>query len=377
MKRLWRAWVALWDRQEPATALALVRILLATVLLCDFIKLELTGVTGPLYSHAPDGFAWGESWLAGDTAWAIVVVSLTALVLGAATRVACVTFVIGSAALSHLTPDSETGLDMLSRVVFLILAMSRSNAMWSIDAWLARRLGRAVPTGADGPVIPAWPRYLLMVQLVWVYFSGGMNKSAGAWGPQGGFTALANALSDPHAARFSPAWVGTIYPLTRIATAATMAFELGAPLFLLAYAKRWRVRWVWIGLGVGFELGIAIGLRLGSFPYGMLALFPVLFQPRRASHAAFAPGQIEHDTPAHLVLLLRIDHRILAVQCGAQRRRLVARDDHVVATPDLELPVEQVMSRTPWSGGNAPQESAYTCLSIVTVSPSTVPIVTP
>ena len=66
--------------------------------------------------------------------------------------------------------------------------------------------------------VPAWPRYLLLLQLVWVYFSGGMNKSAGAWGPFGGFTALANALSDPHAARFAPGWVGAIYPLTRIAT---------------------------------------------------------------------------------------------------------------------------------------------------------------
>jgi hypothetical protein len=115
-----------------------------------------------------------------------------------------------------------------------------------------------------------------MLQIVWMYFSAGINKSIAAWGPHGGFTALANALQDPHAARFSPGWVGTFYPVTRVATALTMAFELGAPLFLLAYAKRWRIRWVWLALFVAFELGIAIGLRLGSFPFGMLALLPVL-----------------------------------------------------------------------------------------------------
>lgn len=272
--KLWRAWVELLDREEPATALALVRILLALVLLVDFVSLKLAGLVEPLYSRPPVGFAWGDAWLTGNAAWALAVVSLVALVLGAATRVACVGFVIASAAFSHLMPDGESGLDMLSRVVFAILALSRSNARWSIDAWIAKRLGREMPAK-----IPAWPRYLLMFQLVWVYFSGGMNKSAGAWGPQGGFTALANALSDPHAARFSPGWVGTIYPWTRIATAATMAFELGAPLFLLAYFKRWRVRWVWIALGIAFELGIAFGLRLGSFPYGMLALYPVLLHP--------------------------------------------------------------------------------------------------
>ncbi len=36
---------------------------------------------------------------------------------------------------------------------------------------------------------------------------------------------------------------------------------------------------MWIGLGVSFELGIAITLRLGDFPWGMLALFPVLLLP--------------------------------------------------------------------------------------------------
>jgi hypothetical protein len=34
-----------------------------------------------------------------------------------------------------------------------------------------------------------------------------------------------------------------------------------------------------LALGVSFELGIAVGLRLGSFPYAMLALFPALLRP--------------------------------------------------------------------------------------------------
>ena len=272
--RAWRAWVALMDREEPATALALVRILLALVLLIDYLDVWRAGLIEPLYTRAPHGFAFGEAWLSATTAWALAAVSLALIALGAATRVACIGFVLASAALSHLTPDSESGLDMLARIVFVILALSRCNARWSVDAWLARRLGRPVPTQ-----IPAWPRYLLLLQLVWVYFSGGINKSAAAWGPFGGFTALANALSDPHAARFEPGWVGAIYPLTRLATAATMVFELAAPLFLIAYARRWRLRWAWIALGASFELGIALGLRLGSFPYGMLALFPLLLRP--------------------------------------------------------------------------------------------------
>ena len=289
MRRLWQAWVELLDRREAPTALALVRIGLALVLLVDQLNVWRLGLVEPLWSPAPAGFAIGHAVLPGPTLWLICVLALAAIALGAATRVACVMFVVASAQLSLLTPDGESGLDMLARVVFAVLALSRSHARWSLDARIARWLGRPPP-----PVIPAWPRYLLMLQLIWVYFSGGHNKASADWGPFGGFTALGNALGDPHAARFDPTWVGIAYPLTRIATALTMVFELGAPLYLLAYyyaataeragrVRAWfnrlRVRWIWLGLGVAFQLGIAVGLRLGSFPWGMLAIYPVLLSP--------------------------------------------------------------------------------------------------
>ncbi|MFT3698484.1 MAG: HTTM domain-containing protein [Kofleriaceae bacterium] len=272
IRRAWDTWVALWDRREPPTQLALVRILLASVFLVDYLDVARDGLVTAIWTKPPTGFAMGDAWISGPTAHLIGIVALVAIILGIATRPACVIFALASAQLSHLTPNGESGLDDLARITFVILAFSQCNARWSIDALIFKSLRKTD--------VPAWPRYLLLFQLVWVYFNGGINKSAGAWGPQGGFTALANALSDPHAARFGPGFAGALYPLTRIATALTMAFELGAPLFLLAYFKEWRARYIWIALGVGFEVGIAVGLRLGSFPYGMLALFPVLFYPR-------------------------------------------------------------------------------------------------
>jgi len=291
----WRAWVALMDRREPATALALVRIAAALVLLVDFASLGRLGLVAGLWSPPPAGYGYATAgWSAAlgldaHALWITALIALAAIASGAATRVACLVFVAISAQLSQIAPDSESGVDMVLRVVFVILALSRCNARWSIDAWIARRRGRPMPAE-----VPAWPRYLLMLQLVWIYFSGGTNKSGASWGPFGGFEALANALADPEAARFDPAWVAVAYPLTRVATALTMAFELGAPLYLLAYYfadtadrpgrlraafNRARVRWIWIALGVMFEFGIALTLRLGAFPFGMLALFPVLLRP--------------------------------------------------------------------------------------------------
>ena len=292
MKRAWHAWVALLDRREPPTALALVRIAAALVLLCDQLWVGHLGIVDALWSRYPEGFAtyytgWADQLGLGATGlWAIVVGALACVLLGVATRVACVVFVIASAQQAAIAPEAESAIDILMRIVFAILALSRCNARWSIDAWLARRLGRPMPA-----LVPAWPRYLLLAQLVWVYFSSGQNKSSAVWGPHGGFTALANAMLDPINGRLAPGVVTAIYPLTRVATALTMVFELTAPLMLLwlyyaatadrpgrvrAIANRLRVRWIWIGLGVSFQLGIAIGLRLGSFPYGMLALYPVL-----------------------------------------------------------------------------------------------------
>jgi hypothetical protein len=271
MKRLWARWVALWDRREPATALALVRISASLVLLVDYLWIAKLGMVHAMWSPAPVGYATGDAvmW------YGIVLGALACTAAGAATPLACIVFAYASSRLSWSAPDGESGSDILMRIVFPILALSRCNAKWSVDAWVMRRLGRPF---ADE--VPAWPRYLLMLQLVWVYLSGGMNKSSAAWGPHGGFTALANALLDPAAGRLPVGLIIALYPLWRVATALTMAFELGAPLYLLAYAKNWRrVRWAWIGIGVMFEVGIAIGLKLGSFPYVMLTVFPVLLRP--------------------------------------------------------------------------------------------------
>jgi len=304
MKRAWHAWVSLWDRTEPPVALAFVRMYVAVALLADLLRIAALGLVGPLYAAAPDGYAMPATDLAralverglGPTVWAVAVIAAACVALGFATRVACVVLVLAMAQLAHIAPDSDRGIHMIFRVVLAILALSQSHARWSIDAWLWARLGRPFPA-----LVPAWPRYLLLLQLLWIYFSAGIQKAGAEWGPWGGFLAVANTATDPSYARFDPAWLETFLPLTRVATAGTLLFELTAPLYLVwlycaetadrpgrtrAWVNKLRLRWIWIALGVAFHLGLALTTTLGVFPWGMLALYPVLFRPRELSRGA-------------------------------------------------------------------------------------------
>jgi hypothetical protein len=297
--RLLRAWVALWDRREPATAQALVRIGVGLVLLFDLLQVRWLGLVDATWAPPPYGIGYGAGpdvavvrWFGAsphtaELLWWVAVVAIALFTIGAATRLSGFVFVFVYAQMSYLAPDSDRGIDMALRFVILILVVSWCHARWSVDAWVRRRIGRPFPD-----LVPAWPRLLLFLQLLWIYFSGGHNKNGPEWGPAGDFAALANALSDPGFARFTAGWVPSIYELTQLATIATMCFELGAPLMLVltwlhatrdrgGAVRRWvnrlRLRWLWISTGVLFHLGIAATLRLGIFPFGMLAIYPVLF----------------------------------------------------------------------------------------------------
>jgi uncharacterized membrane protein YphA (DoxX/SURF4 family) len=301
MKRVWAAWVALWDRREPATAQALVRILVGLVVLADLLDVHRLGLVEAVWAPPPDGMGYGQGdrlwsvrWFGAgaDTArllWWVAVASSSALVLGLGTRVAALLFVLASAQLAAFTPDGDRGIDSALRVIILILAFSYGHARWSVDAWLRRRVFRR-PFPA---LVPAWPRYLLLAQIIWIYFSGGHNKTMPEWYPAGHFAALSNALSDPHFARFGSDWVAAIFPIPQIATAVTMIFELGSPAVLLflywehtadrpGRLRRWAIRFhlrhAWLAIGVGFHLGIALLMQLGIFPWGMLACYPVILR---------------------------------------------------------------------------------------------------
>jgi hypothetical protein len=301
LRGLWSAWVAFWDRREGPESLALARILVGGVLVGDFLDMLAEGFVPDLWLAPSRGLGWAADGSSGflhtlatsgagvSVVWLIGTLGALGVLAGAWLCPAALACVGATLLLARLAPDGDRAIDALLRVVLIVFACSKADAAWSLRAVLERRRGRQPPT-----IIPAWPRQLLFAQLIWVYFSAAQNRGGVGWWPSGGFVALSHVLSDPHFARFSPGWTAALEPLPRIGTALTMLFELGSPLIVVftwlerdttrqgAFARavrRLHLRFVWLGLGASLHIGIALTMRLGIFPYGMLALYPLLFVP--------------------------------------------------------------------------------------------------
>jgi hypothetical protein len=298
--RVLARWVAFWARREPATSLALTRILVGAVLFLDMVLAKYKGAMPALLSPPPQGMGTGAAafpeFLAAPTAagsdgvaffwWAMVLVSSLMFALGLFYKASGVLLVLVLVNFARFDPDGDA-IDSLYRVVVPILTLSGAHASFSFDAWIARKIKKPPPA-----LVPAWPRYLLVLQLLWMYFSAGHCRDDAAWWPQGGFSAIGNVMGDPHFARFNPGSLVSLYPVTQMATAISMTFELSAPFMIIltwlrksgggrwgAALRTWRIRWIWLGAGAALHLGIALTMTLGCFPYGVLALYPLFLHP--------------------------------------------------------------------------------------------------
>lgn len=302
-------WTRFWDAREEPTSLWLCRVLVSLVIAADLLQAWFVGLVPAAWAAPPAGLGWGVT---GDPVpWAVRLFGASPLVvvwvwgsalftsftfaLGLGTRASGLALALLLADLARFAPHGDRGVDILLRTAIPILVLSGSQARWSVDAWIRRKLGRQPPAN-----VTAWPRLLLFAQLIWMYQSAAQHRYDSAWWPTGHFSALGTLLCDPHYARFETSWVAAVYPLTQAATAATMLFELGSPLLLLwtwlarshsrggawgDWVRRLKVRWLWLGFGVTLHLGIALTMRLGIFSFGVLALYPSLMHPSELAAA--------------------------------------------------------------------------------------------
>jgi hypothetical protein len=303
--KCWRAWVRIWDAQEAPHVLAVVRMLVASVILYDLstlIQLDLViGLFGPLEDGGL-GNPLGRKqtpllyqWFAPGAGTAIAahwvaLVAAAMLLLGAGTRMAALVLVLTWAQLAQVLPPADRGIDMLLRNVLLVLMLSGCGKTWSVDAKL-----RTGSWAGDGSLIPAWPRLLLVCQMLLLYSTAGMQKMGLTWLPLGDWSALYIVLRDPAFAVLSPATLDRYYWVTQVATAATWCWEWATPLAALAWWYRatrtrpGRMRaWMnshgfwckWVVIGASFHIGTGLLMRLGIFPVAMLAIYPCFFHPQ-------------------------------------------------------------------------------------------------
>lgn len=291
----WATWTAWMDRREDALPLALLRILLGLVLAGHLAHLVWVDAPGLVWvdsayggmrsiSHptlARIGGATPET--IGMLVNATIATSLL-MAVGILTRLFTGLTWLGFGILGDLNGQAGGSYDELIQCALLLLTLSGCGGRLSLDArW-----------GLARSEIPAWPRYVLVCQLVVMYFATGIQKVSAHWVPWGSLDALWYIFQQPTWQRIPMTWLWPAYPLTRLATIGSWLFEVGSPLLLLAlYARATRTRGGWwrhtlnrldwrgtvLLIGVAMHIGIEAAMEVGPFCPATVSLYLACFHP--------------------------------------------------------------------------------------------------
>lgn len=290
---VWRRWVALLDTREPPESLAAMRIVVGATVLLTLARAWWSGAAAAVWVASDRGGAGasepGILELAGGLEWpyvrALLVVGLVAsafLVAGRFTRVAAFVTWIAFRTLASSNPASgASGDDILSHLLFLLM-LSGAGGAWSFDA------------RSHATVVPAWPRYVAIAQLIAIYVSAGWQKTSASWMPHGSLDAVWYALQNPMWAKWSAPTSALAGRVAQAATLATWLFEIASPLLLVAFyfratakrsgrVRRWcnrhDVRAKYLAIGLCVHIGIELTMEVGTFFGGMMALYAACIHP--------------------------------------------------------------------------------------------------
>ncbi len=303
--RAWTAWITFWSATEHPRSLGVVRLLFGLVIFWDFMEIWRLDLVVPLFGAAEIG-GLSDALSRSDPPWfydvfpgteasarglhAVITLSALSFACGLFTRTSAVVLLLAWAQFSHILPASDRGIDPLCRVVLWHFCFAPAGATLSLDVLMST--GRFV----DDRAVVAWPRRLILLQLVAMYFLAGVQKTGIHWYPMGHFAALYFILQDPAIARWDFTFVEhqPWFFLSQVGSASTILWQDSYPLVFLwlyykatpdrpgrlrAFANRWRLDWIWIGAGAVFHLMLAASMELGIFPFAMLALYPAWIDP--------------------------------------------------------------------------------------------------
>lgn len=293
--------VDLTSRRETGESLAAFRIAIGLVLVVTVLSVIGPGMVDVLWVDA----AYGGmrrlpvtplvGWLGGARPEVIhplvqgTLVGAICVTLGLGGRFAAFLTLQGYGALTGLNWTATGGYDGMLLNALWLLVLGNGSATWSLDALI--REGRL----SSERWVHAWPRYLIIFQLVVVYTATGWQKISAWWTPAGGYKALYWVLVEPTWRRgWDPSLAGFLDPLLRVATAVTWHWECLAPLLLYFLwlrrtagrggwlrraSNRLDLRTWWLAIGVVLHLGIIVLLDVGPFSFVSVAYYVTAFTP--------------------------------------------------------------------------------------------------
>lgn len=263
---LWSRWIAFTGREVDSRPLRLVRVLVPLCILGDLLAIVWRGAFRAVLlpesmGGLTDGSSWwslfGGVWWGGPLLWVLCLVAAPLVIRGGRLgRPALATLLVAYAQLGHLYTPGDRAIDRLLRTVLLL--------------WLFSEASSARPASR----IAAWPADLLRWLLAIVYLQAGIVKI----NAKPGFldldmNELYQIMCAPQVGRLDPVFWEPLMPLFFVGGVVTMMLEFSSPLLLTRLGPYWAIG------GALMHIGIAIGMDLGMFPFGMLALYPVLLWP--------------------------------------------------------------------------------------------------
>ena len=285
MSRAWAWWLSVLARRETGEPLALFRILSGAAVVYSVLSVATAGIVDLIWidgGYRPLTGNWLVQFLGGATpgvVWSIITVTAVAgaaLAAGVAGRPAALIAGQGLLALRTLNPHTQSAYEPVLINACWLLVLADSTATLSLRCRLEH--GR----WTDDRLVAAWPRYLVILQLVVLYTATGLHKISIAWTPAGGFSALYFILQQPSWQRGDMTWLARIYPLTQIGTAVTWVWEMTWPLVVFALLRRGRalhIRRLYVGIGLVMHLLVSLLMVVGPFGWVTIAYYPCLFRP--------------------------------------------------------------------------------------------------
>lgn len=298
---MWAAFVRQVSREEPATPLALVRIALGLTTTWMLVDILNRGIVDLLWvSRAGGGYRelgsgnWLVSSLGGTTPavmHGLTVAAITfalALTLGLGGRLAALGTLLTVSAITDVNSHAGGSYDELLENALWLLVLGPNSATLSLDCRLR--------TGAWHDPTPRWAgaRYLLLFQLILMYWTTGLQKVSYHWVPGGSFDALYLIFQQPTWQRFDMRWVAWFYPFTQLGTGMSWFWEVSAPLWLLTFwYRRTRTRSGWLRawsnsvdlrviyavIGAIFHGALFVFMDVGPFSPISLSYYFAVFDP--------------------------------------------------------------------------------------------------